>query len=182
MIRNTFLGIALVGSVILLASCSRTINALPEAPEASNNTTSTEVTFQQPDVPDSEQKDVGDFKAEQAIDLKILEDRLSEKERPALLVLERNLDALVAHDYEAYRSGFVTQKLADALGFYYDDQFEYRFTDIESLQKNEPIPNQIHITVNGKRLDASTGTIENVKLMYAIRSDGQNDWKIYTID
>jgi len=122
------------------------------------------------------------FKAELAVDLRSVEDRLTEAERPALDVLEDNLNALVTHNHELYRSGFVDEQLADAMEGYYGEAFQYRFTDIDSVEILNDSPHQIQITVLGRKLDTSTGADEAVKLFYAIRQDGEGQWKIWTID
>ncbi|WP_336783386.1 hypothetical protein [Paenibacillus illinoisensis] len=122
------------------------------------------------------------FKAELAIDLESAKNLLKENERSALDVLEKNLTALVEHDHKLYRFGFVDDRLADAMDFYYGEQFQYMFSNIESIEKKEANYNQLHITVLGERLDTTTDTIEKVKMMYAIRQNEQGDWDIYTID
>lgn len=123
------------------------------------------------------------FESELAIDLESAKDSLTENERPALDVLEQNLTALVQHDHSQYRSGFVDEQLADALDFYYSEEFQYKFSSIESIEKHPSIKNQLHITVLGERLDTTThSSVENIKMMYAIRQSDQGDWAIYTID
>ncbi|MDQ0720064.1 hypothetical protein QF049_001325 [Paenibacillus sp. W4I10] len=122
------------------------------------------------------------FKAELAIDIESAKDSLKENERPALDVLEKNLTALVQHDHKLYRSGFVDDQLADAMDFYYGEQFQYTFSSIESIEKNASITKQVHITVLGERLDTANHSVEKVKMMYAIRQNEQGDWDIYTID
>ncbi|WP_128100149.1 hypothetical protein [Paenibacillus sp. DCT19] len=117
-----------------------------------------------------------------AIDLKLAKNTLKESDRPALDILEENLIALVQHDHELYRSGFVDDQLADALNFYYGEQFQYKFSSIESIEKHQSIKNQLHITVLGERLDTTTDSVEQVRMMYAIRQSEQGDWDIYTID
>ncbi|UOK63908.1 hypothetical protein MT997_04335 [Paenibacillus sp. OVF10] len=93
-----------------------------------------------------------------------------------------NLKGLVEHDHNLYRSGFVTEKLADALDGYYSEEFQYHFSTIESIEKSESIKNQVHVTVLGERLESNTETIEEVKMMYAIRMNNEGMWSIYTID
>ncbi|MCM3174569.1 hypothetical protein [Paenibacillus sp. MER 99-2] len=117
-----------------------------------------------------------------AIDLKLAKNTLQESDRPALDILEENLIALVQHDHKLYRSGFVDDQLADALDFYYGEQFQYKFSSIESIKKQTSIKNQLHITVLGERLDTTTDSVEQVRMMYAIRQSKQGDWDIYTID
>lgn len=123
-----------------------------------------------------------DFKAGLAFDPISFEDRLPEDERPALVVLEKHLTALVKHDYKAFKAGFVDEKLADTLGFYYGDPLQYRFTGIEELESFASPTNQVHIYVLGERLDTETDTVERVKLMYAIRQSDTGEWSISTID
>lgn len=123
-----------------------------------------------------------DSNTELAIDLESAKYTLKESDRPALDILEENLIALVQHDYELYRSGFVDDQLADAMDFHYSEQFQYKFSSIESIEKNASIKNQLHITVVGERLDTTTDSVEQVKMMYAIRQSEQGDWDIYTID
>lgn len=123
-----------------------------------------------------------DFEAGLTIDLESAKDLLKENERPALSVLEENLTALVQHDHKMYRSGFVDDRLADAMEFYYGKQFQYKFSSIESIEESKSIRNQVHITVLGERLDTTTGSVEEVKLMYAIRQNAYHGWDIYTID
>ena len=122
------------------------------------------------------------FKAELLIDLKSFKDQFTENELPALELLKKNLTALVQHDHKLYQSGFVNEELADAMKYYYDEQFLYKFTDIESIEKNVNMRNEIHFTVLGERQDASTGTVEDVKMMYAIVKKDQEDWSIHMID
>lgn len=123
-----------------------------------------------------------DFEAGLTIDLESAKDLLNENERPALSVLEKNLTALVQHDHNMYRSGFVDDRLADAMEFYYGKQFQYKFSSIESIEESTSIRNQVHITVLGERLDTTTGSVEKIKWMYAIRQNAQRYWDIYTID
>lgn len=123
-----------------------------------------------------------DFEAGLTIDLDSAKDLLNKNERPTLSVLEKNLTALVQHDHNMYRSGFVNDRLADAMEFYYGKQFQYTFSSIESIGESTSIRNQVHITVLGERLDTTTGSVEKIKWMYAIRQNAQRDWDIYTID
>lgn len=123
-----------------------------------------------------------DFEAGLTIDLESAKDLLNENERPALSLLEKNLTALVQHDHNMYRSGFVNDRLADAMEFYYGKQFQYTFSSIESIEESTSVRNQVHVTVLGERLDTATDSVEKVKLMYAIRQNAQQDWDIYTID
>ncbi|MNC65802.1 hypothetical protein D3C75_1161250 [compost metagenome] len=68
------------------------------------------------------------------------------------------------------------------MDFYYGEQFQYNFSSIESIEKHASIKNQLHITVLGERLDTTTDSVEQVRMMYAIRQSEQGDWDIYTID
>lgn len=149
------------------------------ATPASNNS-SGPAHSEKPEV--SSASDPLDFKAELAFDLRSIENQLTENEIPALEVLENNLNALVNHDHAAFKSGFVTEDLAEALDFYYGEHLQYRFTELESFERHSYIENQVHFTIGGERLDTTTDTVEYVKLMYAIRQDDQGKWTIYTID
>lgn len=139
---------------------------------------------------DSDENIIGKFLLESSedsntakeIDLKLAKHMLKESDRPALDILEENLIALVQHDHELYRSGFVDDQLADAMDFYYGEQFQYKFSSIESIEKNASIKNQLHITVLGERLDTTSDSVEQVRMMYAIRQSEQGEWDIYTID
>lgn len=122
------------------------------------------------------------FKAELSLNLQSYHDQLSEEELPALEVLEDNLTALVEHDHTLFISGFVNEKLAEAMEPYYSEQFQYRFTAIESIDHNLPNEHQVNITVIGERLDRATEIIDDVKMLYAIRPNDQGEWVIYTID
>jgi hypothetical protein len=122
-----------------------------------------------------------DFETGQFINLESYQDQLSAEDVFVLEVLENNLVSLVEHNNIVYRSGFVNEKLAEAMKYYYDDQLQYRFTDIESIETNLPRDN-VHINVIGQRLDLTTETIEDVKMMYAFRQNDQGKWMIHTID
>lgn len=122
------------------------------------------------------------FKAELSLNLQSYHDQLSEEELPALEVLKDNLTALVEHDHTMFLSGFVNEKLAEAMEPYYSEQFQYRFTAIESIDHNLPNEHQVNITVIGERLDRATEIIDDVKMLYAIRPNDQGEWVIYTID
>lgn len=65
---------------------------------------------------------------------------------------------------------------------YYDEQYQYKFTDIESIDSMLPNEHQVNITVTGQRLDMAAKTVENVKMLYAIRPNDQGEWVIYIID
>lgn len=97
-------------------------------------------------------------------------------------VFKKKLTTLVQHDYKLYRYGFVNDRLADAMDFYYGEQLQYMFSSIESVEKKEANYNQLHITVLGERLDTTTDSVEKVKMMYAVPQNEQGDWGIYTID
>ncbi|MNC64773.1 hypothetical protein D3C75_1150060 [compost metagenome] len=116
------------------------------------------------------------------INLKSYADQLTENDLPALEVLEKNLTALVEHDHTLYQSGFVNKKLAEAMEPYYNEQYQYKFTDIESIDSMLPNEHQVNITVIGQRLDMAAKTVENVKMLYAIRPNDQGEWVIYIID
>ncbi|WP_151735998.1 hypothetical protein [Paenibacillus tengchongensis] len=122
------------------------------------------------------------FKAELSLDVQSYQDQLKTNDLPVLEVLEQNLTALVDHDHTLFRSGFVNNQLADAMEVYYSDQYQYKFTAIESIEQNLQIKNQVHITVLGERYDTHTDITEEVKMMYAIRRSDQGVWTIYTID
>ncbi|GEM_PF-1195121 len=122
------------------------------------------------------------FKAKLDVDFTSIESELTENEIPALEVLKNNLNALVNHDHAAFKAGFVTEKLAEDLDFYYGDHFQYSFTELELFERHTYIENQVHFTIVGEKLNTDTNTIEAEKLMYAIRQDDQGNWTIYTID
>ncbi|NUU79808.1 hypothetical protein [Paenibacillus xylanilyticus] len=180
---KTFVMTTLLVSLIFLMACSgeslpkdkpSTSTNIPTQNEATDTTNSQDTSAK----PSSNTS----FKAELAIDLESAKNPLNENERPALDVLEKNLTALVQHDHKLYRSGFVDDQLADAMDFYYGEQFQYTFSSIESIEKSASIKKQVHITVLGERLDTTTNSVEEVKMMYAIRQNEQGDWDIYTID
>lgn len=123
-----------------------------------------------------------DFKAEIAFDIDSYEKQLEENEREALNVVKNNLTALVTHDQKLYQADFVNEKLADAMKYYYGEQFQYKFTGIDSIERNTKYHIQLLITLVGERLDQATNTLEDVKMMYAISKNKQGDWKIDTID
>ncbi|WP_141504678.1 hypothetical protein [Paenibacillus luteus] len=131
--------------------------------------------------PKAKQEDISNFQSGMFIDLKAYEDQLMDEKASVLTALENNLVSLVDHSNTDYKSGFVSEKLADAMKYYYGDQFQYRFTEIESIEPN-PKNDHLHITVLGQRLDTSLQTIEDIKMMYALGQNNQGDWVIYTID
>lgn len=170
---------ALLTSFILLSSCGDTTSPTEE-PTNTTNTTQNSV----PDTSissEAETESSTNFKSGIDIDFKEAESSLTEDELPLLDVLKLNLKGLVEHDQSLYRSGFVTEKLADAMEGYYSEEFQYKFLTIESIEKFKS-KNQVHVFVLGERLDSSTDTIEEVKMMYAIRMNKEGMWSIYTID
>lgn len=172
----TFLSIFL----ILLTACSN--DSLPkDEPSISESEPNTEAALDITKTQDAVMKSSSnmDFEAGLTIDLESAKDLLKENERPAL---EKNLTALVEHDHKMYRLGFVNGRLADVMEFYYGEHFQYKFSSIESIGESTSIRNQVHITVLGERLDTTTGSVEKIKWMYAIRQNAQRDWDIYTID
>ncbi|SDM33554.1 hypothetical protein SAMN05428961_11445 [Paenibacillus sp. OK060] len=85
--------------------------------------------------PEAETESSTNFKPGINIDFKEAESSLTEDESPLLDVLKLNLKGLVEHDHNLYRSGFVTEKLADAMDGYYSEEFQYNFSTIESIEK-----------------------------------------------
>ncbi|KGP77359.1 MULTISPECIES: hypothetical protein [Paenibacillus] len=171
---------ALLTSFILLTACGDT-NSPTEEPTNTTNTSQNSASDTSKN-PDSETESSTKFNSGNDIDFKEAESSLTEDQSPILDVLKLNLEGLVEHDHDQYRSGFVTEKLADAMEGYYSDDFQYHFSTIESIQKSESIKNQVHVTVLGERLDSKSDSIENVKMMYAIRMNNEGEWSIYTID
>ena len=170
----------LLTSIILLTACGDTTSPT-EKPTNTTNTTQNSV----PDTSknsENETESSTNFKPGINIDFKEAESSLTEDESPLLDVLKLNLKGLVEHDHHLYRSGFVTEKLADAMEGYYNKDFQYNFSTIESIEKHVSNKNQVHVFVLGERLDSSTDTIEEVKMMYAIRMNNEGVWSIYTID
>nr|WP_154894115.1 hypothetical protein [Paenibacillus xylanexedens] len=130
----TFLSI-----LIFLTACSN--DSLPkDEPSISeiepNHDAATDITITQDAVTKSSSNI--DFEAGLTIDLESAKDLLKKNERPALSVLEKNLTALVQHDHKMYRSGFVDDRLADAMEFYYGEHFQYKFSSIESITSDHP--------------------------------------------
>lgn len=123
-----------------------------------------------------------DFQAGLDVDFQSAAALLTEDELPLLDVLEQNLTALVKHDYEAFKAGFVNEELADTLGFYYGEHLQYKFSEMESVERYNDLFHQVHIIVAGECLNTATGQIDDVKMMYAIRQSDQGEWDIYTID
>lgn len=170
----------LLTSFILLTGCGDATSPTEE-PTTTTKTTQKSVS----DASKNSEAETGSsthFKPGIDIDFKEAESSLTENESPLLDVLKLNLKGLVEHDHNLYRSGFVTEKLADAMEGYYNEDFQYNFSTIESIEKNISIKNQVHVFVLGERLDSSTDTIEAVKMMYAIRMNNEGVWSIYTID
>ncbi|WP_419871386.1 hypothetical protein [Candidatus Pristimantibacillus sp. PTI5] len=129
----------------------------------------------------SNMKTSSNFKSGLTINLDSFHDQLSESNVPVLAALENNLASLVEHDNKRYRAGFVNKNLADSMEFYYSDQYQYCFTNIESIEQDLPYGN-VHIRIIGQRLDVETGLIEDVKMLYAFRQNDQGEWMIHTID
>ncbi|WP_138751323.1 hypothetical protein [Paenibacillus sinopodophylli] len=186
MLKITALSITLTGCILLTACAGNT------SPNESRRVTNTptndliqiesdKIAPEKHDHTTADQVDKAQFEPGLYIDLKSYEDQLNGQDVSALIVLENNLISLIEHDNTNYTAGFVTEKLAEAMKYYYGEKFHYRFTDIESVEPN-PNNNHLHITVIGQRLDATSQTIEDVKLMYAIGQNDQSDWVIYTID
>lgn len=148
-----------------------------ETPRAAND----DIGAQEQGVTETNQADVEDFESGQLINLESYKDQLTDDKELVLTALENNLFSLVEHDNTLYRSGFVTEKLADDMRYYYGEHFKYRFTDIESIEQNLSWGN-VHITVMGQRLDTTTKTIQDVKMMYAFRKNDEGEWMIHTID
>jgi hypothetical protein len=190
MLKSTAIAVILT-ALILLAACggdsqpkeesntgvNTPENAGSESPSPANDDNG----MREPDVTETNQADLASFELGQFINMKSYLDKLTEDNALVLTALENNLDSLVEHNDTLYRSGFVTEKTAHAMRYYYSEQFQYRFTDIESIEPNLNHGN-LHITVIGQRLDTTTGTIEDVKMMYAFRQNDQDEWMIHTID
>ncbi|WP_179088947.1 hypothetical protein [Paenibacillus odorifer] len=170
-------------SLIFLAACAGDVKPNQEPSTGANTPTqSPAINTQKPQITEPKQPNETSFKAELLINLKSYADQLTENDLPALEVLEKNLTALVEHDHTIYQSGFVNKKLAEAMEPYYDEQYQYKFTDIESIDSMLPNEHQVNITVIGQRLDIAEETVENVKMLYAIRPNDQGKWVIYIID
>lgn len=171
-------------SLILLTSCG----GEPILKEESNSgamtptTNSANNTDKKQNNTEINQPKEASFKSELTINMKSYQDQLAESDFPALEVLEKNLTALVEHDHSLFASGFVNEKLAEAMEPYYGEQYYYKFTGIESIDDNLPNEHQVNITVIGQRLDTTSDTIEEVKMLYAIRENDIGVWVIYTID
>ncbi|MDQ0113331.1 hypothetical protein [Paenibacillus harenae] len=133
------------------------------------------------DVTETNQPDADNFESAQLINLESYKDQFTDGKELVLTALENNLFSLVEHNDTLYRSGFVNEKLADDMKYYYGEQFKYRFIDIESIEQNLSWGN-VHITVLGQRLDTTTKTISEVKMMYAFRENDEGEWMIHTID
>lgn len=182
MLKSIAMMVVLI-SLIFLTACGG--DAKPN--EGPNNGTNTPINgstikAENSNNTETKQSNEASFKAELSINLKSYQDQLTESDLPALEVLQKNLTALVEHDHTLFQSGFVNQKLADAMDSYYGKQFEYKFIDIDSIDSDLPNEHQLNITVIGQRLDTTAGTIEDVKMLYAIRPNDQGEWVIYTID
>lgn len=170
--------------MIFLAACGE--NTTPEAKfNTANHTPTHTTTIENPSQNDTDNQQApnkSDFKAKLAFDVNAIKDQLAEDEYPILEILEKNLLGLVNHNYEDFKSGFVEGKLAEILGFYYGENLLYQFTGIEEITHHSTPKNQLHIFVLGQCLDTNTGSIEDVKLMYAIGKNDQGAWVIHTID
>lgn len=181
---KTIAKITVTASVILLAACAGEVKPNQDFSNIGTISPSPSPAIQAEQMPGKDiiKPDATDFQAGVLIDWSAAEDQLTENHRPALVALNQALVALVEHDYESFRVGFVTEELADALDFYYDDQAEFSFTNLEDIYVHDRIDNQLNLTVAGQRLDAETKTIEDLKYLYAIRLNDQGEWKIHTID
>lgn len=164
--------IVIVTSFIMLTACEQNTKPVENSNIGINTPQSTE----------TKQPNEVSFTAELLINLQSYQDQFTESDLPALQVLEENLTALIEHDHKLFQSRFVNERLADALEPYYGEQFQYKFTDIESIDQDLPNEHQVNITVIGQRLDTTSDTIEDVKMLYAIRPNEQGEWLIYTID
>lgn len=169
-------------SLIFLTACGGGTASREESKPGLNTTNNASSSMENSNKPETNETKAVNFKSEILLDFNAYQDQLTESDLPALQVLEKNLTALVEHDHVLYQSGFVNEKLAEAMDNYYSEDFQYRFTDIESIESNLPNENQVNITVIGQRLDEKAGTVEDVKMLYAIRPNDQGDWVIYTID
>lgn len=181
---KSFATAILLTAMIFLAACGEREapkDELNPADNTSTHNTDTDASNEN-DSEKQRQPKESDFKVELAFDVKSVEDQLTEDERPLLDVLEKNLTGLVKHDQDAFKAGFADEELADTLSFYYGENLLYKFTGIEEVTHHTTQKNQIHIFVTGERLDTTTGNVEDVKLMYAIRKNDQGLWAIYIID
>ncbi|KAA9008657.1 hypothetical protein F4V43_00565 [Paenibacillus spiritus] len=115
------------------------------------------------------------------IDFQAYSGSIPQKDAPVLAALKNNLSALTELNHARFRSGFVNEALADSMESYYGEQFRYRFTELEAIEE-VPDYHQWNITVAGSRMDTSTGIVDEVKMLYALRADGNGEWLIYTID
>lgn len=175
---------SLVKIMVLVVCVFLTACGGNEAPESEPNTvTSSPIdnsTGSEGNSVDKEPPLSDSFEAGLLIDLASYEDQLTESDLPALEVLENNLTALVDHDHALYQSGFENETLKDAMKYHYSEQFQYKFTDIESIEL--PKQHQVHITVIGQRLDTASNTVKDVKMMYVLKPNNQGNWIIHMID
>lgn len=181
--RKAIAMMTLLTFLVYLAACG--VDTPPKGEQMTATNTPSPITATDATKPQDTEDKPSDtsFKAELLIDLKSLEDQFTENELPALEILENNLTALVQHDQKLYQSGFANEELAEAMKFYYDEQLLYKFTDIEYIEKNVNNRDAIHIIVLGERQDATTGTVEEIKMFYSIiRKKDQEDWFIDMID
>ncbi|WP_342437182.1 hypothetical protein NSS79_29235 [Paenibacillus sp. FSL L8-0436] len=189
MLKSTLVSVLLT-AFILLTACTGGLNKSNTAVNTPGNDVKPTVSqsplngnsgVKEQDITGTNLEDVYNFDSGMFINLKSYEDQLTEENVSALSALEKNLAALVEHNNTDYNAGFVNEKLVDAMKYYYGEQFQYRFTAIESIEPN-PMNGNLHITVTGQRLDTDTQTIEDVKMMYALGQNDQGNWVIYTID
>lgn len=189
MLKSTLVSILLTAFILLTACAgglhkSNTAVNTPEndvKPTVSQSPLSGNSGVKEQDITETNLEDVSNFESGMFINLKSYEDQLTEENVSALSALEKNLVALVEHNNTDYNAGLVNEKLVDAMKYYYGEQFQYRFTAIESIEPN-PMNDNLHITVTGQRLDTNNQTIEDVIMMYALGQNDQGDWVIYTID
>lgn len=182
MLKSIVMGVIMT-SLIFLTACGGNVKQKDESGIVANTPTHNSMNnTEESQSTEIKPTNEANFKAELTINLKSYQDQMTESDLPSLEVLEANLTALVEHDHELFQSGFVNKRLAVAMEPYYGEQFQYKFTGIESIDQNLTNEHQVNITVIGQRLDTTTGTIEDVKMLYAIRSNDQGKWVIHTID
>lgn len=172
----------LLSSFIVLSACGVEAKPPIEAEPAASDHNAANDPAQSEEPKASPASDPVNFKAKLDVDFTSVESELTEKELPALKVLKTNLNALVNHDHDAFKAGFVTEKLAEDLDFYYGDNFQYSFTELELFERHTYIENQVHFTITGEKLNTDTNEIQAEKLMYAIRQNEQGVWAIYNLD
>ncbi|WP_037285409.1 hypothetical protein [Saccharibacillus sacchari] len=181
--RKTFTVSLFIVCLALLAACSENTDVSSQSNMQQDLSTISAKTSQEAaDQVEENKKTDRNFKSGTTVDLKMFESQLEEEDVPALRALENNLNALVTHDSALYQSGFANEKLANDMSWYLDGKFKYKFTNIESFEKDSSVQNQFLIIVLGQRLDTSLDKIEDLRMLYAIRKDTDNNWLIYTID